>query len=68
MYLSELAIWTGWALLFADPLLAVLTSVLAVGFDRAARVEEAALAARFGDSWHDYAARTPRWIGIPNSR
>jgi protein-S-isoprenylcysteine O-methyltransferase Ste14 len=68
MYLSELAIWTGWALLFADPLLAGLTGVLAVVFDRAATIEEASLAARFGDSWHEYAARTPRWIGSPNFR
>jgi protein-S-isoprenylcysteine O-methyltransferase Ste14 len=51
-------------LLFADPLLATLTGVFAVALNRAARLEEAALAARFGEDWREYAARTPRWIGI----
>jgi len=61
---SEVVIWTGWTLLFADPLLAALTGVFAVALNQAARLEEAALAARFGEDWHEYAARTPRWIGI----
>jgi protein-S-isoprenylcysteine O-methyltransferase Ste14 len=64
MYVSEVVIWTGWTLLFADPLLAALTGVFAVALNQAARLEEAALAARFGEDWHEYAARTPRWIGI----
>jgi protein-S-isoprenylcysteine O-methyltransferase Ste14 len=50
--------------LFADPLLAALTGLFAVGLNRAARLEEVALAARFGVDWREYAARTPRWIGI----
>lgn len=28
--------------------------------------EERHLAARFGDAWTAYAARTPRWIGLPS--
>jgi len=64
MYVSEVVIWVGWTLLFADPLLAALTGVFAVALNRAARLEEAALAARFGVAWREYAARTPRWIGI----
>jgi protein-S-isoprenylcysteine O-methyltransferase Ste14 len=63
MYVSEMVIWVGWSLLFADPLLAGLTGVLALGLNRAAELEEAALAARFGETWQEYAARTPRWIG-----
>jgi protein-S-isoprenylcysteine O-methyltransferase Ste14 len=64
MYVSEVVIWAGWTLLFADPLLATLTGVFALTLKRAARLEEAALAARFGEDWREYAARTPRWIGI----
>jgi protein-S-isoprenylcysteine O-methyltransferase Ste14 len=64
MYVSEVAIWVGWTLLFADPLLAALTGVFAVALNRVVRLEEAALAARFGVAWREYAARTPRWIGI----
>ena len=64
MYVSEMMLWVGWTLLFADPALAGLTGLLIVGLKRAARLEETALAARFGDAWREYAARTPRWIGM----
>jgi protein-S-isoprenylcysteine O-methyltransferase Ste14 len=63
MYVSEVVVWAGWSLLFADRLLAGLTCLLALGLNRAAGVEEAALAARFGETWHEYAKHTPRWIG-----
>jgi protein-S-isoprenylcysteine O-methyltransferase Ste14 len=64
MYASEVMVWVGWTLLFADPVLAGLTGLLALGLDRAARLEETALAARFGDTWREYTARTPRWIAM----
>jgi protein-S-isoprenylcysteine O-methyltransferase Ste14 len=64
MYVFELVIWTGWSLLFSDPILAGLTGLLALGLNRAARLEESALAARFGDAWQEYASRTQRWIGL----
>jgi len=63
MYVSEILVWSGWSLLFADPVLAALSCGLLFGLNRAARLEEAALAARFGQTWEEYAARTPRWIG-----
>jgi protein-S-isoprenylcysteine O-methyltransferase Ste14 len=64
MYVFKLVIWTGWSLLFSDPVLAGLAGLLALGLNRAARLEESALAARFGDAWQEYASRTPRWIGL----
>jgi protein-S-isoprenylcysteine O-methyltransferase Ste14 len=67
MYVSEVVVWAGWTLLFADPLLATLTGLFALTLKRAARLEEAALAARFGEDWREYAARTPRWIGFAAS-
>jgi protein-S-isoprenylcysteine O-methyltransferase Ste14 len=65
MYVSEVVIWSGWTLWFAAPVLAVLTAGFALFLHRAARLEEAALARRFGRCWLDYAARTPRWVGLP---
>ncbi len=67
MYVSELLVWAGWSLFFFDPVLAGLTGLFALGLNRAARLEETALAARFGETWHEYAARTPRWIGVPRA-
>jgi protein-S-isoprenylcysteine O-methyltransferase Ste14 len=67
MYVSELLVWAGWILLLSDPVLAGLTGLFALGLNRAARLEETALAARFGETWHEYAARTPRWIGVPRA-
>jgi len=64
MYVSEVTLWVGWTLLFADPALAGLTGLLVLGLNRAARVEETALTVRFGDAWREYAARTPRWVGM----
>src|SRR5262245_41362535 len=63
MYVAELVIWSGWTLVFADRRLAVLTALFGFALDRAVRIEEAALEARFGAAWRAYAARTPRWIG-----
>jgi len=40
---------------------AKLVEVLAI------RREEAHLALRFGRQWGDYAARTPRWLGLPSA-
>ncbi len=33
----------------------------------AIRREESHLALRFGHEWADYAARTPRWLGLPSA-
>jgi protein-S-isoprenylcysteine O-methyltransferase Ste14 len=63
MSMSEILVWSGWSLLFADPVLAALSCGLLFGLNRAARLEEAALEARFGQTWEQYAARTPRWVG-----
>lgn len=46
-----------WTALAAAGLLATLTPQV--------RREEAALASVFGSDWHDYAARTPRWLPRP---
>jgi protein-S-isoprenylcysteine O-methyltransferase Ste14 len=63
MYVAELAMWAGWSLLLASPTVAGATVLLGFGLGRAVRLEEEALAARFGETWEAYAAGTPRWLG-----
>jgi protein-S-isoprenylcysteine O-methyltransferase Ste14 len=65
MYVFELAIWTGWSMLLTNPLLGGATALFGLGLRRAVRLEETAMAARFGTAWDEYAARTPRWLGSP---
>lgn len=63
LYLGNIALWVGFAvsarLLYLAPLL-----ILVVGLEYHAivRWEEQLLAARFGDSYREYAARVPRWV------
>jgi protein-S-isoprenylcysteine O-methyltransferase Ste14 len=61
----ELAIWTGWSMLLTNPLLGGATALFGLGLRRAVRLEETAMAARFGTAWDEYAARTTRWLGSP---
>ena len=53
--------FSGWFIILAV-LAIVIIDLLAI------RREEAHLAIRFGDGWHDYAHHVPRWIGIPARR
>jgi protein-S-isoprenylcysteine O-methyltransferase Ste14 len=64
MYVAEVAMWAGWSLLLGGPAVAGATALLALGLSRAVTLEEEALAARFGTTWEEYAAQTPRWLGI----
>jgi protein-S-isoprenylcysteine O-methyltransferase Ste14 len=65
MCVSELTMWAGWTLLFADPVLAGAAGLLALAMRHSISLEEAALGARFGDTWREYAAQTSRWIAPP---
>ena len=64
MYIGELALWLGWAILYGSiPVLigfAVLGAVVAL----LAPWEERALEAKFGDVYRQYKARVPRWLGV----
>ena len=63
LYLGNLALWVGFAvsarLLWMAPLIIV---VAGLGYHAIVRWEEQLLAARFGDSYREYAARVPRWV------
>jgi len=64
MYVAEVAMWAGWSLLLRNPTVAGATALLGLGLSRAVSLEEEALAAHFGKTWEEYAAQTPRWLGI----
>jgi protein-S-isoprenylcysteine O-methyltransferase Ste14 len=64
MYVGELALWLGWAVLYGSiPVLIGFTALAAlVGF--LAPREERALEAKFGEVYRRYKARVPRWVGL----
>jgi protein-S-isoprenylcysteine O-methyltransferase Ste14 len=62
MYIGELALWLGWALLFGSPAVLAGGLVLLVLMNRVIRREEAALDAQFGDAYRAYQATVPRWL------
>ena len=63
IYVANTVLLFGAGLAFANYWLIVCMIVADVLVDRLAiRREEIHLAARFGQSWSDYAARTPRWL------
>jgi protein-S-isoprenylcysteine O-methyltransferase Ste14 len=63
LYLGNIALWVGFALIarlvWMAPLLAVL---LGLQYHAIVRWEEALLASRLGDAYRDYMTRVPRWI------
>lgn len=66
IYVGNTVLTAGLALALAEGWLLVAAAAAAVAVDRlAVRREEAHLAARFGPAWRAYAARVPRWLGLP---
>lgn len=64
IYLGNTTLLTGLAIALANPLflIAAILNVVLVN-KLAIEREEAHLAISFKDTWHEYAARVPRWIG-----
>ena len=64
IYLGNTLMTAGAGLAFGKLWLVPAALLAAVAtYHLAIRREEAHLEARFGAAWHDYAARTPRWLG-----
>lgn len=64
MYLGELALWLGSAVLYGSPAILVGFVVLFAVMRRLAVREDRALEAKFGDAYRRYKARVPRWVGL----
>lgn len=65
MYVAELSLWLGWAVLFGSVIVLVGFVVFCVAASILAAHEERALEAKFGKAYCQYRARVPRWLGIP---
>lgn len=65
MYIGELALWLGIAVLFGSPTVLAGFAVLFAVLRRLAVREEVGLEAAFGDPYRRYKASVPRWIGLP---
>jgi protein-S-isoprenylcysteine O-methyltransferase Ste14 len=64
MYVGELALWLGWAILYGSIPVLIGFAVLGAVVARLAPREERALEAKFGDVYLRYKARVPRWLGV----
>ena len=64
LYLGDMAMWAGWAVLLGSIPVAVGLSVFMVVLQTGVRLEERGLARQFGDQWKTYAAVTPRFLGF----
>ena len=65
MYIGELALWLGWAILYGSIPVLIGFAALAAVVGLLAPREERALEAKFGEVYRRYSARVPRWIGLP---
>ena len=63
MYIAELALWIGWALLYGSAAVLIGLVVLATGIFTVVPREERGLEARFGTSYREYKRSVPRWLG-----
>jgi protein-S-isoprenylcysteine O-methyltransferase Ste14 len=65
MYLTELALWLGSAVLYGSIIVLAGFVALCVVVSILAPREERALEAKFGEAYHQYRTRVPRWLGLP---
>jgi protein-S-isoprenylcysteine O-methyltransferase Ste14 len=64
MYLAELALWFGWAILYGSLTVLAAFTILCVVVSRLAPKEERGLKAQFGGEYRKYMSRVPRWLRI----
>lgn len=62
MYVGELALWLGWAVLFGSPFVALAGALLFAAMQRVVRREERDLETKFGEDYRRYVAAVPRWL------
>ena len=62
MYVSELALWFGWAVFYGSVSVLIGCMVFLTVLLAAVRYEERVLDARFGDAYRVYRTKVPRWL------
>ena len=65
VYIGELALWVGVAVLFGSPAALAGSAVMLAVMRRLVAREEAGLAAAFGGAYRRSMARVPQWVGLP---
>ena len=65
MYVGELALWLGLAILFGSPVILAGFAVWVVVMRQLVAHEELGLEAAYGDLYRRYKSQVPRWIGLP---
>ena len=68
MYVSELALWLGWAVFYGNIGVLIGFVILFAVLVAGARYEERVLETRFGDAYRAYRDRVPRWLGPRRQR
>ena len=68
LYVGDIAMWTGWAILLGSLQVAAGLVALIVGLQVGVRMEERGLARQFGAEWDAYERATPRFLGRPARR
>ena len=68
MYVAELALWLGWAILLGSLTVLGSAAILGWAMTRIVPREERALEASYGDSYRRYRDAVPRWLGRVRSQ
>jgi protein-S-isoprenylcysteine O-methyltransferase Ste14 len=63
MYLAEMGLWLGWAILFGSVAVLLGCIVMCIGAGVMAPREERALELKFGAAYRQYKSTVPRWLG-----
>jgi protein-S-isoprenylcysteine O-methyltransferase Ste14 len=68
MYVTEVVLLLGLSLMSASWVLLVFPIIIGVDAVHFIKMEEAQTLGHYGAPYGEYMKRTPRWIGIPQSR
>jgi protein-S-isoprenylcysteine O-methyltransferase Ste14 len=63
LYVAALALWLGWAILFGSLVVLLGFVVLTVVINLVLPWEERGLERQFGETYRQYQASVPRWLG-----
>ena len=67
MYLAEIGLWLGWSILYGSVAVLLGCLLVCIGAGVLAPREELALELKFGETYRQYKAKVPRWLGQPRA-